>query len=66
VDLYTDGTDPLADRNRQLLEGAYSTAAIPFYVVVDSDGKTLATFPGLTRNPAEFLAFLRAGRPPTE
>ena len=28
--------------------------------IFDPDGKVLASFPGLTRNPQEFLAFLNA------
>jgi len=35
-------------------------AAVPFYAIVDADEKVIATFPGLTRNVAEFLAFLRS------
>jgi hypothetical protein len=32
--------------------------AIPYYAIFDADSKVLATFPGLTRKPQEFLAFL--------
>jgi thiol:disulfide interchange protein DsbD len=66
LDLYTDGTGPAAEANQKLLEGSYSTAAIPYYAIVDAEGKTVATFAGLTRKPEEFLAFLRSGRKPTE
>jgi thiol:disulfide interchange protein DsbD len=59
VDLYTDGTDAASERNQKLLSDKFSTAAIPFYAIVDADEKVIATFPGLTRNAADFLAFLR-------
>jgi thiol:disulfide interchange protein DsbD len=38
----------------------FQTAAQPFYAILDSDEKVVATFPGLTRNPQEFLAFLKS------
>jgi thiol:disulfide interchange protein DsbD len=60
VDLYTDGTDAASERNQKILGDKFSTNAIPFYAIVDADEKVIATFPGLTRNAAEFLAFLRS------
>jgi hypothetical protein len=33
--------------------------ALPLYAVMTPDGKVRATFSGLSRNPAEFIAFLR-------
>jgi thiol:disulfide interchange protein DsbD len=64
VELYTDGADEASARNQKLQESKFSTVAIPFYAVFDADGKALATFAGLTRDPAEFLAFLRSARRP--
>jgi thiol:disulfide interchange protein len=58
VDLYTDGTDALSQTNQQLEEDKFKTVAIPFYVLYDADQKVLATFPSLTRNSQEYLAFL--------
>src|SRR5271165_2063367 len=58
VDLYTDGTDPESDKNQKLEDTKFGTASIPFYAVVDPDQNVIATFPQLTRNPKEFLAFL--------
>ena len=60
VDLYTDGTDAASERNQKILSDKFSIAAIPYYAIVDADEKVIATFPGLTRNAAEFLAFLRS------
>ncbi len=59
VDLYTDGTDAASEQNQQLEEKRFGTVAIPFYAIVDPDERTLATFPGLTRNASEFGKFLR-------
>ena len=58
VDLYTDGTDDASRLNQEFEEKTFGTIAIPFYAVFDPDGKVLASFPGLTRNPQEFLSFL--------
>ncbi len=60
VDLYTDGTDAASEQNQQLEEKRFGTVAIPFYAIVDPDEHTIATFPGLTRNAAEFVTFLKS------
>ena len=60
VDLYTDGTDAASERNQKILSDKFSIAAVPFYAIVDADEKVIKTFPGLTRDVAEFLAFLRS------
>jgi thioredoxin-related protein len=61
VDLYTDGTDTASEKNQQLENKLFATVAIPFYAILDAQGKVLATFPGLTRKPDEFLSFLKSG-----
>jgi len=60
VDLYTDGTDAESEQNQQLEEKRFGTVAIPFYAIVDPDERTVATFPGLTRNASEFVTFLKS------
>ncbi len=60
VELYTDGTDEASERNQRLQEERFSTVAIPYYAIVKPDGTIVATFPGLTRDAEEFLAFLTA------
>jgi thiol:disulfide interchange protein len=60
VDLYTDGTDAVSQRNADLEDKKFNTASIPFYAIVDPAGNTVGTFPQLTRNPQEFLSFLQA------
>jgi thiol:disulfide interchange protein len=59
VDLYTDGTDAESEKNQKLEDQKFSTVSIPFYAILDVDQNTIATFPQLTRNPQEFLSFLK-------
>ncbi|MGH7651812.1 MAG: protein-disulfide reductase DsbD family protein [Gemmatimonadaceae bacterium] len=56
--LYTDGDGEIYQRQQEFQEKSFGTVALPLYAVVGPDGKTRATFSGLTRNPAEFIAFL--------
>lgn len=60
VELYTDGDDEASQRNQELQDRLFHTVAIPYYALLDGDGKIIASFPGLTRDPKEFLAFLAA------
>jgi thiol:disulfide interchange protein DsbD len=60
VELYTDGTDAASEENQKLQDGKFSTVAIPYYAIVDPDGKVVASFPGLTKNSQEFLTFLKS------
>jgi len=62
VDLYTDGTDSVSEQNQKLEESKFGTVAIPFYAIVDPDEKVIATFPGLTRDAQEFVAFIHSNR----
>jgi len=59
VDLYTDGTDAESEKNQKLEDQKFSTVSIPFYAILDTNQNTIATFPQLTRNPQEFLSFLK-------
>jgi thiol:disulfide interchange protein DsbD len=63
VELYTDGTDAASDENQKLQLELFKTAAIPYYAILDPDGKVVASYPGLTHNPAEYLAFLQTPKP---
>jgi thiol:disulfide interchange protein len=62
VELFTDGTDAASAQNQELENSKFSTVAIPYYAILDPDEKVVATFPGLTRDTAELLAFLRTPR----
>ncbi|HEX8289465.1 MAG TPA: cytochrome c biogenesis protein CcdA [Pyrinomonadaceae bacterium] len=57
--LFTDGEGEVYERQQQFQEKNYQTVALPFYAVIEADGKTVATFPGLTRNTQEFIDFLQ-------
>jgi thiol:disulfide interchange protein DsbD len=61
VELYTDGTDAASEANQQRQETEFKTVAIPFYAILDGEGKTLATFAGLTKDTPQFAAFLNTG-----
>ena len=58
--LYTDGEGPVFDAQQKFQEDHFGTVALPLYALVDAKGKTVRTFSGLTRNPGEFIAFLRS------
>ena len=62
VSLYTDGEGEVYERQQQFQQDNFQTVALPFYAVFDSEGKPVATFPGLSRDSKEFIDFLiRAG-----
>ena len=60
VDLYTDGDDNASARNQDLENRKFSTVAIPYYAILDGNENVIATFPGLTRDSAEFAKFLKS------
>ena len=60
--LYTDGDGELYERQQAFQEKTFGTVALPLYAVMTPDGKVRATFSGLTRNPTEFVAFLKKAR----
>ncbi len=57
--LFTDGDGELYEMQQKFQEDRFGTVALPLYAIVDSTGKTISTFSGLTRSSGEFLAFLR-------
>ena len=58
VRLYTDGEGDVYERQQQMEQDLFGTVALPFYAVMDGDGKPIATYPGLTRSADEFIDFL--------
>ncbi|MEO6655239.1 MAG: cytochrome c biogenesis protein CcdA, partial [Pyrinomonadaceae bacterium] len=48
VHLYTDGEGEIYERQQQMEQDMFGTVALPFYAVVDGNGKTVSSFPGLT------------------
>ncbi len=61
LELYTDGSDADSEKNQKRQETLFQTVAIPYYAIFDADEKPQASFPGLTKDPAEFAAFLKQG-----
>ncbi len=62
VSLYTDGVGEIYERQQQFQETTFKTVALPYYAIMDPNGNIIATFPGLTRNTAEFVDFLKKGQ----
>ena len=58
VELYTDGADAASQANAKLQLEKFNTVAEPYYVILDPNENLVARFEGLTRDPAQFLAFL--------
>jgi thiol:disulfide interchange protein DsbD len=56
--LFTDGDGAVYEQQQQFQATRFHTVALPLYAIVAPDGTVIATFPGLTRDPAAFLAFL--------
>ena len=62
VSLYTDGNGEIYEKQQQFQEQTFQTVALPFYAIVDADGKPQKTFPGLTRDANEFINFLQTSQ----
>ena len=60
VSLYTDAGEGYLEK-REYQINRFETAALPYYVILDSNNKVLSEFPGLTRNVEEFKDFLKTG-----
>jgi thiol:disulfide interchange protein len=56
--LYTDDGSENNNKQQEFQEKTFQTVALPFYSILEADGKTVSTFPGLTRNTPEFVDFL--------
>ncbi len=57
--LYTDDGSENNIKQQEFQEKTFQTVALPFYAILEADGKTISTFPGLTRNTPEFVDFLQ-------
>jgi thiol:disulfide interchange protein DsbD len=62
VRLYTDGEGAVYEQQQQMQQEKFGTVALPLYAVVYPNRTSAATFAGLTRDPALFIAFLRSAR----
>ena len=59
VELFTDTDDKAAEENQALELAKFKTIASPYYAILDGNENVVATFPGRTTNPQEYLAFLK-------
>ena len=59
VRLYTDGAGEPYQQFQKMQQERFGTVALPYYVVASPDGTTRKTFPGLTRDPDQFVTFLK-------
>ncbi|HEY3742854.1 MAG TPA: cytochrome c biogenesis protein CcdA [Bryobacteraceae bacterium] len=64
LELYTDGTGAIDEKNQKLEESKFQTISLPYYAIVTPDQRVVATFAGLTKNPQEFVAFLKSSPAP--
>lgn len=62
--LYTDGEGKIYEDQQAFQEKQFGTVALPLYAIVTAEGKPLLTKGGVTRDPREFIGFLRAGYSP--
>jgi thiol:disulfide interchange protein len=60
VELYTDGTDKASEEFQKLEDDKFQTVAIPYYAILDADGKVIARLEGRSTNEKEVLAFVKA------
>ena len=61
VRLYTDGQGELYQRFQAMQRDQFGTVALPYYAALNPEGTPVVAFGGLTRDPSEFVRFLRAG-----
>ena len=59
VRLYTDGEGEPYEGFQRMQEARFGTVALPLYAIVTPNDEITARFEGLTRNQAEFIAFLQ-------
>lgn len=58
--LYTDGEGELYEGFQKMQQDKFGTVALPLYAIMDANGNPQKTFPGLTRNAAQFASFLKS------
>jgi thiol:disulfide interchange protein DsbD len=59
--LYTDGRGQPYQRFQALQRDVFGTVALPYYAVLEPDGRPVVAFGGLTRDSRAFVSFLRRG-----
>ncbi|HVZ38207.1 MAG TPA: cytochrome c biogenesis protein CcdA [Candidatus Kapabacteria bacterium] len=61
VRLYTDGQDPINEKNLKMEVDRFKTFAIPYYAIYTPEDRLIASFPGMTRKQEDFMTFLKKG-----
>jgi thiol:disulfide interchange protein DsbD len=61
VRLYTDGRGEPYRTFQRMEQTLFGTVALPYYAVISPAGTPTVAFGGLTRDPSEFISFLRTG-----
>ena len=61
VRLYTDRPGEPYQGFQRMERDLFGTVALPYYAIFTPEGEPIVAFGGLTREPAEYLNFLRAG-----
>jgi thiol:disulfide interchange protein DsbD len=61
VELYTDRPGEPYQGFQQMERDLFGTVALPYYAVFTPDGEPVVAFGGLTRDPNQFINFLRTG-----
>lgn len=61
VRLYTDGRGEVYARHQARQRDTFGTVALPYYAVLSPEGRPVVAFGGLTRDAAQFVAFLQRG-----
>ncbi|MGE3467587.1 MAG: protein-disulfide reductase DsbD family protein [Pyrinomonadaceae bacterium] len=59
VKLFTDGEGEPYEGFQRMQEERFGTVALPLYAILTPEDEIVARFEGLTRNEAEFIAFLQ-------
>jgi thiol:disulfide interchange protein DsbD len=62
VRLYTDGAGKVYSDQQAYEEKSFGTVALPLYALLSSNGETIDTSAGVTRNASEFIVFLNKAR----
>jgi thiol:disulfide interchange protein DsbD len=61
VRLYTDGKGAMYQRFQEMEKQLFGTVALPYYAAMTPEGVPKVGFGGLTRDPNQYIRFLRAG-----
>lgn len=64
VRLFTDRAGAPYEAQQKMEKDRFDSVALPLYAILSPDGKIKASFPGLTRDPKEFMQFLTANDRP--